>query len=129
MNTGNFMISGSVAQKAAGTTWVAASDRRLKNNITVANLDECADVVKSIDLKRFTWDSKVSSHDSNVLGWIAQEVEPYFPKAIQTQSMYGIDDCKLLDADQLNMNSYGALKWALNRIDDLEKRLAVLEQR
>jgi hypothetical protein len=126
--TGNLTIAGADATKATGTAWVAASDRRLKANIVSANLELCLSVVRALDLKRFEWGPEVAAvaGDKKVLGWIAQEVEPYFPSAIKTRPAFGLDDAKLLDADQLFINTYGALKRSVEMIDDLVAQVASL---
>ena len=125
---GNLNISGADATKAAGTTWLTGSDRRLKSNITPANLDTCLNVVRTLDLKRFEWGPQVAPlvRDTSVLGWIAQEVETLFPKSVKTTPAYGLQDAKMLDADQLFINTYGALKRAVEIIDDLTKTVDTL---
>ena len=120
-SSGNFMISGATAQKLTGTTWVTPSDRRIKRSIKVANIEACADVVRTLDLKSYDVFDK-----TNVLGWVAQEVEPHFPESVTETVKYGYDDLKMLDVDQIHANSYGALKWALQRIDALEKKIEKL---
>jgi hypothetical protein len=122
---GDFVVSGS-AYKPAGGSWASSSDRRLKSNIHLANTIMCENILKKLDLKRFTWnaDFNLLVKDRTQLGFIAQEVEEYLPKAVITTQFEKLDDCKLLDTSQINMVMYGALKRSIARIDELEAILA-----
>jgi hypothetical protein len=122
---GDFTITGA-AFKPGGGSWTATSDRRLKHDITTANTIMCEDLVRTLDLKKFTWNDEMNSADKNQLGFIAQEVEEFMPKSVLTRNMYDIEDCKLLDVSQLQMSMYGALKRCIERIDNLETKLAAL---
>jgi len=76
------------AKKPSTNTWTIASDQRLKTNITNADNDRCYEIIKQVPLKRYTWRSEVYSEgqvkDRSKLGWIAQDVEAVFPKAVGT---------------------------------------------
>ena len=122
---GNLIIAGPDAIKATGSTWTNPSDRRLKDNIITANLDDCIQIVRNLDLKSFSW--KDNRQEGNVLGWIAQEVELVLPKSITTTDMFGLTDCKILNADQLYVNMYGALKKSIQMIDTLRTEVETLK--
>ena len=81
-------LSTDSAKKPSTNTWTIASDSRLKTNITDANKDRCLEIVRQIPLKRYTWKNEVYSKevvkDRSKLGWIAQDVESVFPKAVGT---------------------------------------------
>ena len=81
-------LSTDSAKKPSTNTWTIASDQRLKTNITNADNDRCYEIVKQVPLKRYTWRSEVYSEgqvkDRSKLGWIAQDVEAVFPKAVGT---------------------------------------------
>tara|TARA_R110001606_G_scaffold354651_1_gene505367 strand:- start:534 stop:2174 length:1641 start_codon:yes stop_codon:yes gene_type:complete len=65
--------------------FTSISDIRLKENIVTASIDTCYDGVKNLPLKYFKWKDeahKSPPQDRNVLGWIAQDVEKVFPKAV-----------------------------------------------
>jgi hypothetical protein len=117
------------AAKSGGGTWSSTSDRRLKENIINADIDQCYETVKNIPLRRFTWRDGIvdfSEHqkDKNVLGWIAQEVEEVMPKSIETiDEKYGIPDLKFLNPDQIYASMYGALQKAIQKIEHLEAEL------
>ena len=103
-------MSTDLARKLTTTTWTTGSDERIKKNIQSANLERCVDIVQSLDLKYFEWDSKVNTSDKRSLGWIAQEVQQYFPNSVRTSNAYGLDDFHDLNSDQLIKVMYGALK-------------------
>jgi hypothetical protein len=121
------------AAKTGGGSWSSTSDRRLKENIQDADIDLCYDTVKTIPLRRFKWRDDLEGFseyqkDKNVLGWIAQEVEEYMPKSINTiGEKYGIDDVKFLNNDQLYASMYGALQKAISKIESLEDELAKIK--
>jgi len=81
-------LSTDSAKKPSTNTWTIASDQRLKTNITNADNNRCYEIVKQVPLKRYTWRSEVYSQekvkDRSKLGWIAQDVEEVFPKAVGT---------------------------------------------
>jgi hypothetical protein len=86
--TAQLELSTDSAKKPSTNTWTIASDQRLKTNITNADNDRCYEIVKQVPLKRYTWKSEVYSQeqvkDRSKLGWIAQDVEAVFPKAVGT---------------------------------------------
>jgi hypothetical protein len=75
------------AKKPTTNTWTISSDERLKENIGLADLQRCYDIVKGLPLKRFTWREAVYPldrvNDRSKLGWIAQDVRAIFPKAVE----------------------------------------------
>ena len=80
-------LSTDSAGKPGTNTWTIVSDERIKEDIEFANLDLCYEAVKNIPLKRFKWKDEVYSaeqvSDRRKLGWIAQDVEAVFPKAVR----------------------------------------------
>ncbi len=77
------------AGKPTSNTWTITSDERLKTNIVTASLDICYDGIKNIPLKRFGYVegfTKEPLYDEHKIGWIAQDVEAVFPKAVTTSS-------------------------------------------
>jgi hypothetical protein len=80
-------LSTDSAGKPSTNTWTVVSDERIKDDIELANLDLCYEAVKNIPLKRFKWKDEVYSseqvNDRRKLGWIAQDVEVVFPKAVR----------------------------------------------
>ena len=74
------------AAKPSTNTWTVSSDIRLKENIIPADLDRCYEIVKQVPLKRYTWRDDVYTSDEvkdrSKLGWIANDVQLVFPKAV-----------------------------------------------
>lgn len=107
-------LSTDSAAKPSTSTWTISSDQRVKTDIESANQDRCYEIIKSLDLKYYRYNDEYL--DSNVapdrrrLGWIAQEVETIFPKAVTVSSNYGIEDCKSLNVDQIYAAMYGCIK-------------------
>ena len=81
-------LSTDSAGKPSTNTWTIVSDERIKEEIELADLDLCYQAVKTIPLKRFKWKDEVYTEeqvrDRRKLGWIAQDVEAVFPKAVGT---------------------------------------------
>jgi hypothetical protein len=102
------------AFKPGTSTWTTSSDQRLKENIVLANVATCYSNIKAIPLKYYKWRDSVFSaeeiRDRHKLGWIAQDVEAVFPKAVGSADMLGYSDCKTLDSDQLVATLYGAVQ-------------------
>jgi alpha-tubulin suppressor-like RCC1 family protein len=105
----NIDLSSDSARKLTTSVWTTGSDERIKTDIQTANLARCAEIVDSLDLKYFQWIS--SEHtDRHALGWIAQDVQEFFPKSV-TQTASGT---LALDSDQLIKVLWGAMKHTLN---------------
>jgi hypothetical protein len=80
--------SDSAGKPGLGGLWTVVSDKRLKQDIVLADLDRCYEIVKTIPLKHFGWTEGVYTEeqvkDRHGLGWIAQDVQKTFPKAVNT---------------------------------------------
>jgi hypothetical protein len=80
------LSSDSAGKPGAGGLWTVVSDERIKTDIELADLDRCYEIVKAIPLKRFGWAEGVYTdaqvRDRHSLGWVAQDVEKIFPKAV-----------------------------------------------
>jgi hypothetical protein len=127
---GGFTFYGNgVCTKGDGTTtWVFSSDRNVKENIELANLDTCYDNIKNIPLKRFSYKDGVVTPGSDRmrLGWIAQEVQPVFPKAVVTIQAGSYGECLGLNVDQLNAALYGAVQKLIQKVEILEAKVKEL---
>jgi hypothetical protein len=119
-----FALATGDAYKPTGTTWLATSDLRIKENITIADLDICYKNIKDLPLRRFTYTSTFIGEtellDKRVIGFIAQEVSTIMPKAVIQTGGYGIPDLLSLNVDQLNMTLFGAVKKAIQDKEALE---------
>ena len=80
------LANDSAGKPGAGGLWTVVSDARIKKDIELADLDICYDTIKNIPLKRYAWADGVYSEgqvpDRHNLGWIAQDVQKYFSKAV-----------------------------------------------
>ena len=118
------------ARTLTTTTWLTGSDARVKEDIEPANLDICYDTVKAIPLKRFAWKEDFApanvQDDRHVLGWIAQDVEQVFAKAVTSKAEYGLDDFKTLNTDQLVKALWGAVQKLIADKEILEAQVASL---
>jgi hypothetical protein len=112
------------AYKPGGGEWLAGCDERIKENIESANIDLCYENIKKLPLKRFTWKTDVFKdyeiNDRNVLGWIAQDVEKIFPKAVTTNENHGISDFKTLNTSEINKALYGCVHKLIQKVEALE---------
>lgn len=116
------------AAKPSTSSWLTTSDERLKEDIVDANISICYQNVDSLPLKYYKWkDQYVSpdkSEDRHKLGWIAQEVEQFIPKAVGEVNMFGLEDCKTLNSDQIVANMYGAIQMLIKKIEEKEQAVA-----
>ena len=119
------------ARKLSTTTWSTGSDSRVKVDIQDADYSMCYSNVKSIPLRRFAWDSNAYPDvpDRHAVGWIAQEVEAVFPKAVTTTAEHGLDDFKTLNVDQLYKTMWGCLIKCIEIIESQDARIASQDSR
>jgi hypothetical protein len=124
------------AGKPNGGSWANSSDARLKENIELADLDLCYDVIKNLPLKRYRWkDNSYTDEqiiDRNVVGWIAQDVAAVFPKAVSEKPFTQvdgttIDDCLTLNETMINRTLHGAVKKLIAENETLQTRITALE--
>ena len=84
--TVQFELSGSVGQKATGTTWSNPSDERLKTIIGPADLQRCYDDVKALPLLRYKLKDdcfyEKQATDRTLTGFTANDVQKVIPKAV-----------------------------------------------
>ena len=120
------------AAKPATTTWTIASDARIKKDVQSADLEQCYDALRGVPLRYFEWDPIVYNsevtRDRHCLGFIAQEVVPYFPKSVDViDSCYGFSSFHTLNTDQLYKAHIGATKKLMNVVEAQEERIFILE--
>ena len=125
-------LSTDSAAKPSTTTWTTTSDVRLKTNISLADKNRCYEIIKTLPLKHYTWNKDYLDAtmltDNSKLGWIAQDVQQVFPKAVRTTSMYGLQDCKTLDADQIYATMYGAIQRLQDIVEQLQQDNILLKR-
>jgi len=136
-------LSTDSAAKPSTNTWTVASDERLKNDISLADIDRCYEIIKTLPLKRYTWKEEIYSYeqvsDRSKIGWIAQDVQTVFPKGVDTKtatfapngsaSEVVIEDCLSLNADQIYAAMYGAIQKLIVIIETQTQTISALENR
>jgi len=77
-------------------------------------------------LRHFQWDPDYvpNIQDWNVVGYIADEVEAIYPKAVTKSNEYGFSDFRSLDVDQIQKMLYGATKKLIVDKEALEVTVA-----
>jgi hypothetical protein len=121
-STGGFTQSGL-------TTWTVLSDRRIKENVVKASYDKCLENVKNIELYNFNFkDNYVSTNDRHQLGFIAQEVQEVYPKAVEVSKIIlnleeKIDDLLTLNTTQIDYTLYGAVKGLIQKMENIKIKI------
>jgi len=114
---------------SALTKWSVLSDRRIKENIVKASYEKCLENVKNIELYNFNFkDNCVNTNDRHQLGFIAQEVQQVYPKAVEVSNMImnleqKIDDLLTLNITQIDYTLYGAVKSLIEKIENIKIKL------
>jgi hypothetical protein len=120
-------LSSDSAAKPSTSTWTVSSDVRLKDNIQDADLDMCYNNIKNLRLAKYTWKDDVYTTeevaDRSKLGWIAQEVETIYPKAVEKVNMHGYEDCRTLNTDQIIASMYGCAKKIIKNYSDDDSKI------
>jgi hypothetical protein len=88
--------------------------------------------VKNIELYRFNFkDNAVNTNDANQLGFIAQEVQNIYPKAVEVNMIKDkngtIPDLLSLNTTQIDYTLYGAVKELINIVEYYEEILEAYE--
>ena len=131
--TTQLQLSTDSAAKPSTNTWTVSSDARLKDNIQDADIDICYNNVDNLRLVRYTWKDEVYTTeqvaDRSKLGWIAQEVETVFPKAVEQHNMHGYEDCRTLDNDQIIASLYGCIQKLIQKCEDRQNTIDNLKNK
>ena len=120
---GNILISGSIGQKASGTTWQNPSDPRLKTDVApyTAGLAEIA------HLEPITYRLKAQPDGPLCYGFDAAKVRDVFPECVSSRRM------KLDPADEeetdgvLSFDIHPILVALVNAVKELTARVSALE--
>ena len=113
--------------------------KRIKEDITDANLDLCYSIAKNLKLRRFKWKDYIGYEgDKSVVGYIAQEVQEIFPKAVDLSKKIlekknedgeivreEIEDFLSLNVDQIQKTLHGAIQ---KLIFNTEQHVTQIEQ-
>ena len=121
---GNIYSSTGGLTQSGLTTWTVLSDRRIKENIVKASYEKCLDNVKNIELYNFNFkDNCVNTNDKHQLGFIAQEVQEVYPKAINVITNENIEELLTVNTTQIKYTLYGAVRSLIEKVERIEERV------
>lgn len=92
-NNYNLYVNGTLyaseGYKPGGGSWADSSDLRIKKTIEDADCSILYNLVKNLKLKYYSYIDEYADviKDKHRIGWIADDVEKYFPKAITVQPL------------------------------------------
>jgi len=127
--------AGAITNPTGTASWNTGSDRRIKENIERASYDKCYENINKLELNRFNYVSGFNTvnRDKTQLGFIAQEVNVIFPKAISSQEYYTnelcIPDLLSIDITQINYSLYGAVKKLIKINENYETKMETFDRR
>ena len=125
----------SIYNPTGSPSWSTVSDIRIKENIEKASYDKCYESIDKLELYRFNYIKELHNinKDFQQLGYIAQEVQDIFPKAVSTQEFHNEDlnitDLLSIDITQINYSLYGTVKKLIEMYNDIENRISILENK
>ena len=118
------------ARKPTGVTWVTASDSRVKDNISSADVLLATQQISSLRLVSYIWSepyrSKRHLSSDRTIGFLSQEVEKIFPSSVSQMAEHGYTDFKSLDIDQLYKAKFLVTHDLLRKAETLQMRLNAL---
>ena len=125
--------TGAIYNPTGTSSWTTTSDRRIKENIEEASYNKCYDNINSLGLYRFNYVEGFNNVNKDIkqLGFIAQEVNEFFPKAVSSYNFNNNDlfipDLLSIDITQINYSLYGAVKKLIKQNEDKGRRIKRLE--
>ncbi len=121
---GNIFTSVGGYTQTGTENWIIQSDRRIKENIVKASYEKCLENVKKIELYNFNFkENYVNTNDRNQLGFIAQEIQEVYPKAVVVKPDGRIEDLLTVNTTQIKYTLYGAVKSLIDKVENLEMRV------
>lgn len=133
---GNDSVTNIYYGPGTGTAFTNISDRRLKEEITDADVGMCYADIKALPLHRFRYKDFIgNTGDQHLTGFIADEFEQVFPKAvIKRDKIVEIDGekvtfeaCASIDTSQVVPTLLGALQKLMAKVEQLEVEIALLK--
>ncbi|MEQ9219380.1 MAG: tail fiber domain-containing protein [Cyclobacteriaceae bacterium] len=117
------MTPGKVGFFSTDGAYFAISDRRLKTNISV--YDNILDQVLQLKPSSYQF---INSNETSV-GFIAQEVQEFFPELITITKGNGYEDLHMLNYEGFGVLAIKAIQEQQELIDTQAKKIASLEER
>lgn len=130
-----FDTNGSCYQANNSANWATSSDKRVKENIEIANYELCNSNIENVDLYRFNYNQNyIISNDQKNLGFIADIIEKYYPKSVSYRDYQLLDgtiikDFKSIDISQINFTLYGAVKYLQSSIKIIKNDLNIINEK
>ena len=121
-NTYKFYVSLSGQIHATSTSITSLSDERLKENIT--DLETGLTEVMKLKPRRFDWKDKT---DTNVAGFVAQEVETILPDLIGDYKHEELEDAKAVRMGDMIPTLVKAIQEQQEQIDALQSEINTLK--
>jgi len=98
------------------------SDRRTKKNIVSADLTQCYSTLRELPLRRFEFLNPINElkQDKKQVGFIADEIQSFFPKAIKPHqyNKNGFSTLNFVNFEQIHMTHFGATKYMASLLDN-----------
>jgi hypothetical protein len=121
------------AIKPASFAWRIDADRRLMDDLALADLETCYANVKNMPLRTFKWKTDVYGddqvNDRQMLGWTADDVIDIFPTSVVQRNAHDIGDCKTLDVSPIIASMHGALQKIQRLVEAQAERMDSLERK
>ena len=84
-------------------------------------------------MKYYEWKDDVYTNDGvkdrHRVGWVAQDVQKVFNKAVDVVDMHGYSECLTLNTDLNYANMCGAIQQLMKTVEDQEVRIPDLENK
>jgi hypothetical protein len=113
-----------------------ASDPRIKENISSANLKQCYETISALPLRKFKYITEYCStfqvSEEPRLGFLATDLLPHFPKSVHVSDTLFPSFSKELmtiDTSQIDMAHLGTTKYLIEEVKRLEAELALLKEK
>ena len=100
---------------------VSTSDARLKNEIGIQATSDSFDMVNSLRVTKYSF--KDDPDNKELVGFMAQEVQDVIPTAVSEGKFKSLDDCKMIDYNQIVANLVGAVQYLSDMVLDLKDRI------
>jgi len=111
-----------------------ASDPRIKENISSANLKQCYDTISALPLRKFKYIPEYCStfqvSEDPRLGFLATDLLPHFPKSVHiSDTLFPSFSKELMtiDTSQVDMAHLGTTKYLIQEVKRLEEELSTLK--
>lgn len=123
------------------TAWSTDSDERIKDNIELANTTLCLDNIRELPVKRYSFKDFAAGYcDEHQVGFIAQDLEKFYPKLVHHEfcrefddpnhpgEKIKIDDFRSIEKEPLIPVLWGGIQELAKRLEAAENKIAELEK-